>query len=227
MRRRRRGIISLSILLLFLVVVVDVARAYLSTIQQHHDGALCRSRIFPTKKHRLSASDTASPPARHPKQSRTRKESPNRRPRHYWTQVSNVEFELRELWASKDVGIEPLYPPPIPNESLLNYWNRHDLRGAIATHGGRDFLSESLGGALIIPGKWTEAVQTLPVQQLLQRDGQLSSTVPPLSPQQLQQQQQPTFGEGRRNEEPSRWSHSSHRKPKGYWSSLTVVVKEM
>jgi hypothetical protein len=175
----------------------------------------------------LTSSSSAPPPARHPKESQIRKESQYRRPRYYWTNVVNVEVALRELWDSHGVRIDPTVPPPIPNECLLNYWNRHDLRGAIASHGGREFLSESLSRAPIIPGKWKDAVQTCYVQELLQCDDQLSVDVPPPSPQQQlakNTKKQPTDVAVPL---PSRWSHSSHRKPKGYWSSLTVVVTEM
>lgn len=209
-----------------------------------------------------SSSSLSLSPARHPKQSKPRKGGSSthhphqrqRRPKYYWTEVSNVELALRELWESKEVAIDAYHHlPPIPNESLLNYWNRHDLRGAIITHGGRTLLSERMGNAPIIPGKWNEAVQTWYVQQILQHDRDLSADTPPLSPQRLQQEQKQQLQQQRQRQHeeeatkdvlqsgekcsdnnnevlvsrPSRWSHSSHRKPKGYWSSMTVVVEEM
>jgi hypothetical protein len=86
----------------------------------------------------------------------------NRKPRGYWKNITNIEYELRNLWIEKmqisnnannddnnngDKLLVKLlyeYPPPIPNEALLNYWNRHDIRNAIRSYGGRTLLSEDL-----------------------------------------------------------------------------------
>lgn len=175
---------------------------------------------------RMSSVDEESsdpPVARYPKETKSRRKSQNRRPRFYWTDLSNVEQELRDLWQSKNVVIPSHQPPPIPNESLLYYWGRHDLRGVIATHGGRELLSESLGGAFVIPGKWGEAVQIPYVQQILQHDDKLFADIPPWSPRK-------NPGKGHTSEHISlekRWSHRSNRKPHGFWSSTTVVITEL
>ncbi|OEU23233.1 hypothetical protein FRACYDRAFT_233403 [Fragilariopsis cylindrus CCMP1102] len=88
----------------------------------------------------------------------------NRKPRGYWKNITNIEYELRTLWTEKAIQISDnavdnddnndndndkllinlLYPPPIPNEALLNYWNRHDIRNAIRSYGGRTLLAEDL-----------------------------------------------------------------------------------
>ncbi len=169
-------------------------------------------------------------PARHPKIPQIRQKPRHRRPHNYWIEISNVRAELVELWNGVNVTIPSTSPPPIPSESLLNYWKRHDLRAAIATHGGREFLAEALEGALIIPGKWKLAVQTPIVQALLVEDSNLSVDNPPLSPQQLVRQVE-TATKNHTNNETSyrlrRWYHSSSRKPPGYWSSQTKVIEEL
>lgn len=138
-----------------------------------------------------------------------------------------METELRDLW--KSVGVELVddsQPPPIPNESLLNYWRRYDLRAAIVTHGGREALAESLGGALIIPGRWSVAVNTTYVQQLLENDLDLSSDLPPLSPQQLKKgivrEEKALF-----ERKDKRQAAKGVRRGKGYWYSDQKVIQEL
>lgn len=148
----------------------------------------------------------------------------NRRPKYYWSNLSNVEAELRQFW-SIDCGIDlgsclsPNAPkqsppslsqlPPIPNNMLLFQYQRHDLRAAIATHGGRERLSQLLGGAPILPGRWKEALQQSPVLQQLVK-------------------QHPHV----RQERPEPWTKKqptrdhSNKKPKGYWS-LPVIIQEL
>lgn len=156
-----------------------------------------------------------------------RQKPKNRKPRNFWLEVDNVETELRDLW--KSVGVELVddsQPPPIPNESLLNYWRRYDLRAAIVTHGGREALAESLGGALIIPGRWSVAVNTTYVQQLLENDLDLSSDLPPLSPQQLKKgivrEEKALF-----ERKDKRQAAKGVRRGKGYWYSDQKVIQEL
>lgn len=147
-----------------------------------------------------------------------RRKPTNRRPKYYWTNLKNVKSELRQFWSELEVTltVTPRGPPPIPNDQLLNHYERHDLRAAIYNHGGRDALSSSLGGARIMPGRWTDAVQESPeLHQLLQTDDSLSPDRPPLA--------QDTDVEDDRS---GRWLHQSSRKPKGYWS-LRVVIREL
>lgn len=129
----------------------------------------------------------------------TRRKSLTRRPRYYWRDVANVEYELREFWSQLQIHIPKTEPPPIPNESLLRHMGRHNLRAAIVAHGGRELLSEQLGGARIIPGKWTEAVATSPeLQQLIdptqnQRNCDRTSDGSKKDKNERNQQQQPSF----------------------------------
>eukprot|EP01083_Nonionella_stella_P272317 923357_1 len=74
-----------------------------------------------------------------------------------------------------------------PNEALLNHFERHDLRYAIANMGGRERMAEKLGGARLIPGQWHVAIrQSKEVQCLLRKDNPsgagLSRAVPPIAP---------------------------------------------
>jgi len=148
-----------------------------------------------------------------------RKKPENRRPKYFWLDASNLEKELRSFW-NDDCGVELAKnePPPIPNEILLMYYERHDLRGAIASNGGRLDVSEKLGGAAIMPGNWRDAVsESKELRQLVGSDKNLSADYPPTG----------TARESPRIRETSmRWSHHTGRKPKGYWS-LRVVVQEL
>ena len=124
----------------------------------------------------------------------------NRKPRGYWKSVSNIDRELRDQWleaigasnrtlnddsSSASRNDNPatelhslLHPPPIPNDALLSYWKRNDLRYAIQNYGGRTNLAEALrehyraaaaattssghqqvpttNDCYIVPGKWKE-----------------------------------------------------------------------
>ena len=144
---------------------------------------------------------------------------PQRRPRNYWRDLTNVEEELRLQWESCSVSIPKHNPPPIPNESLLNYWKRHDLRSAIVAHGGRERLSHLLNGAEIIPGKWTQATNLTVIQELVASDPDLDLSVPPLSPQQLKTQRQNHRIQRRKG----RWAHSQDRKPQKYWTKKIIL----
>jgi hypothetical protein len=195
----------------------------------------------------------------------TRRKPTNRRPKYYWTDLKNVERELREFWTSNgDVTIaatvgdnididEYAYanePPLIPNNQLLNHYQRHDLRAAIYAHGGRERLAASLGaGARIMPGRWTDAVQESPeLRKLLQIDPSLSAERPPFSPRQgdttanddintdietntdhanyTDNDEDDPEGAQEETSRSGRWLHQSGRKPKGYWS-LRVVIQEL
>ncbi len=110
-----------------------------------------------------------------------------RRPSSFWADLNNIESELRKFWKTLNVPISPKDPPPIPNEALLNHFERNDLRYAIANMGGRESVSMKLNGAKLIPGKWTQAVITCKeVQYLLHPSNPagkgLSEDVPPIAP---------------------------------------------
>ena len=173
------------------------------------------------------------------------KHGKNRRPKNYWLSVKNVDKELRQLWASQNITIQRHEPPPIPNESLLNYWKRHDLRAAIVTHNGREELAELLGGSFIIPGRWKDAVRTSVVQEIMKNNQQsqgssslLDSNNPPLSPQQIKHgkvrggggKQTKTNVEKKTKEKKQQQQEQSGttarrslRKPAGYWTNQQVL----
>jgi hypothetical protein len=126
------------------------------------------------------------PLCRKPKQKRRKMKKP-RRPSAFWADIGNMEKELRLFWKSVHVPIDDSLPPPIPNEALLNHFERHDLRYAIAHMGGRGCVAERLGGATLIPGKWFEACQNSKEVQCLLKPGNpagvgLSRKVPPIAP---------------------------------------------
>jgi hypothetical protein len=169
-------------------------------------------------------------PIRHRRQSRRQPES--RRPKNYWKRKTNLQLELRQLWESVNVSIPQDQPPPIPNEALLNYWGRHDIRAAIVTNGGREELAEKLGGAQIIPGKWVNASQTPFVQELVASDPKLHAYMPPISPQQLKQITGTTADDSTeiemeidvlQNPQRQRWAYQDGRHPKGYWDQQMVI----
>jgi len=124
-----------------------------------------------------------------------------RHPRGYWADINNIRTEILAFWSSLSIPIpiSEQSKPPIPNESLLNHFLRHDLRYGIASHGGREVVSYRLGGARVMPGKWKEAVLTRELRLLLDQQQQqkkrndgddglnvwepLSEEIPPVPPQ--------------------------------------------
>jgi hypothetical protein len=121
---------------------------------------------------------------RKPKQKR-RKPKNQKRKSAFWADINNIENELRFFWSSVNVNISATEPPPIPNEALLNHFERHDLRYAIAKKGKKN-ISEELGGAILIPGKWSDAIRYEEVKCLLSSDNPagkgLSKDLPPIPP---------------------------------------------
>jgi len=141
-----------------------------------------------------------------------RRKSINRRPKYYWTKQSNMKRELLQFW--KDCGVELISNQPIliPNETLLRYYERHNIRAAIASQGGRKTLSKRLGGARVMPGRWTLAVQqSIELQQLVRINDRFSEDRPPPL---------------NHDRTAGRWEHQNGRKPKGYWD-LRRVVEEL
>ncbi len=152
----------------------------------------------------------------------------------YWQNISNVENELRLFWSSMNVPISESDPPPIPNEALLNYFNRHDLRYGIYTQGGREIVSKMLNGARIMPGKWMEAVETSPeLKKLLNSDNPksngLSKDLPPMPLQVKRRIEENRSKVNHDGTDPieryydQRWAHRSGRKPKGYWTKELAI----
>lgn len=102
----------------------------------------------------------------------------------------------------------------IPSESLLYHYARHDLRGAIASHGGRRRLLADHVRVRLLPGRWADAVRLYP--RLLLADPTLSAERPPWRPAEM-----PAATAERRH-----WGHSVVRKGKGYWDR-TTLFKEL
>ena len=126
-----------------------------------------------------------------------RSHAPTRRPKYYWTSIDNLRSEVVDFW--KEHGIES---SEIPNEALLQYYGRHDLRGAIAWHGGRWALGDDFP---VMSGTWKEAtIESEALQQLVARDPSLSVGVPPRSR---------SHG----------WKHSPTRRPPGYWTTTRIL----
>jgi hypothetical protein len=155
----------------------------------------------------MSTEDSLQPIRR---KAQKRRKPRNRRPRNYWTQPDNLAREIRLFWAN-DCGLGrhnatlKYDENMIPNESLMNYYGRHDMRAAFASLGGREAVAEQLGGARILPGRWKEAVQDPQIEALIQIEPDLSSDVSPLSALDVSSMTE--------EEITPRWSHQSDRKP--------------
>ena len=150
-----------------------------------------------------------------PRKQQNRRKTVNRRPKYYWTDPANLRKELCEFWTAHGVYIENDTPPTIPNEVILRHYERHDLRAAIVTNGGRETVSRLIGGAPIMAGRWQEAIQQSPeLRALIHLDPSLCVERPP------------HVGGSPRSSSTRPWSHQSGRKPKGYWS-LQSVVQEL
>jgi hypothetical protein len=230
--------------------------------QEYHCNRRIRNCKYDQENHALvilfSNKDTTSKDDQKPqlsgksfrKDSQIRRKPSSRRPKYYWTKLENIERELEEFWMI-DCGV-PLPQkknnkqgsgPCIPNETLLNYFGRNDLRAAIVnTQGGREILSEKLRGAPIMPGKWSEAVATSPELQAMLQNGTFafSKESPPLSPQQKKCKSprensisnlsnksavNTRNAKGNDNSQPQKWMHKSGRKPKGYWTLPRIVAE--
>jgi hypothetical protein len=182
--------------------------------------------------------NSSSPRYRH-RHIQSRRKPVNRRPKYFWSNVTNLELELRGFWKSVQVTIRDNEPVPIPNEALLNYCQRFDIKAAIVTHGGREDLSFLLGGSRIMAGKWNKAVATSPeLQQLLLQNSGLSPDLPPSSPQQKTKKETPKTTKGQKPlsstpnydtdnnynaRKSERWSHKTGRKESGYWNDPLVI----
>lgn len=101
-----------------------------------------------------------------PRQKRSAPTRP-RKPRFYWQSIDNIKKELCIFWNELNVTINRNNPPPIPSEQILNTFHRNDIRWAISQMGGRESVSHRLGGAIIIPGKWKDAIKFIEVKQIL------------------------------------------------------------
>ncbi|GKY91066.1 hypothetical protein MPSEU_000079400 [Mayamaea pseudoterrestris] len=178
------------------------------------------SRLFATFEHAsLSADDIVAPFAAltarnltirlHHKPQQQRRPHTNRKPRGYWSNVSNLEHEVKEFWMERNLTFNFVL---LPSESILYFYNRHDLRGAIASLGGREAIASGRPKFRVLPGRWADAVEQYP---------QLLSSAPELMNRQTlwDVYKQP-------DDTKRRWEHSCARKEKGYWN-ITTVYKEL
>jgi len=213
-----RRLLSLSIhFILFLTSLLPV-KGFLA--RNYGAKSFHRWHLWARSPTTFSDSDTTTVLLR--REPQVRKKSKNRHAPGYWQNITNVRSELFEFWTNLGVKtVSSNEPPPIPNEALLNHFERYDLKYAVVSYGGRTRLSKKLGGARIIPGRWTAAVESSPeLQALLENETHmLSRTLPPLSPQQKREQPNESLTQVNR----TRWNHSPKRKPKGYWTIETVL----
>ena len=170
---------------------------------------------------------------RKPKQVR-RKFSRPRRPSAYWQEIENIDSELRSFWESIGIDVNNESPLAIPNEALLNHFDRHDLRYAIAQYGGREYVAQRLGAELI-SGKWNESCRHPYIEALLSSDNPagkgLSKSVPPIAPHVKRALARKIAEQNGKNSDlhqlrysqGERWAHQITRKPRGYWSEEKVV----
>jgi hypothetical protein len=146
-----------------------------------------------------------------------RKQPIDRRPRYYWSESTNLRNELCRFWSRLGVDTNNT-SPTIPNESLLVYCGRHDIRAAIVKNGGRQSLSLLLNNASIMPGRWKDAVATnVELQHLLHIDSKLSAERPPWM---ISNTGYIQSGHGQL------WSHHEGRNEKGHWN-LQKVIQEL
>jgi hypothetical protein len=157
----------------------------------------------------------------------------NRKPKYYWSDLANLRTELDIFWKDRGVVVgkgsakkSGMGRIVIPNETLLLHYRKHDLRGAIASHGGRYAVADKLECALptgtkveVMSGTWTLAAHESPeLRSLIQLDPLLSKELPPT----ISSQSRSSTGLGGR-----RWSHNPARHPKGYWNSRTAVIQSL
>mmetsp|Transcript_48979 Transcript_48979/g.147529 ORF Transcript_48979/g.147529 Transcript_48979/m.147529 type:complete len:224 (-) Transcript_48979:941-1612(-) len=208
-------------ILLKIICVIDEIDAFLGKKWQHSyvaaRSSTHRRREVRTKSflENLTSSQAHAAVTLSARGRQHRRAAVKKRSRNYWRVKKHMETEFRDFWLHRNVTIPENEPPPIPNESLLNYFERHDLRWAIVSQGGRESVSYRLNGAKILPGKWSEAISSFPelMEQLLSSsDGAagccLSKSDPPTS----------TKSKAKR-----KWAHNEKRKPKGYWDTFRVV----
>lgn len=156
------------------------------------------------------------------RQRQVRRKHVNRRPKYYWFNATNLRNELFNFWTQRGVQLKKSQIPPIPSEVILLYYERHDLRAAIAKNGGRLSVSNMLRGAPIVPGRWQDAVEESPeTRALIEADPILSLERPPSMPGMTVSNLAGVKDSG--NFTQVRWLHQSGRKPKGFWNLQTTV----
>ncbi|CAM9477705.1 unnamed protein product [Chrysoparadoxa australica] len=89
-----------------------------------------------------------------------------RRPRGYWRNQENLTAEVIKFWTSRGINSKM-----VPNEMLMQHLGEHGLRHGLYSNGGAEGAAFLLGSS-VMPGRWSEALETEEVQALLQT-GQL------------------------------------------------------
>jgi hypothetical protein len=215
------------------MLVIAVASILLLSAIAHGDAypmndrpkyrAIARSTCYLSHSEQETNSTTSFANFTPQRQRQQRQKSLNRRPRNYWMDPENLRAELCDFWQKCGVPIETNGEQPqlptIPNEVLLMHFGRNDLRAAISKNGGRETVSNLLGGTPIMRGRWREAVTSSPaLQQLLRVDPSFSVDHPPRV---LTSSAVASQGDGVAGT--ARWSHSDSRNRLGYWTLQTVI----
>jgi hypothetical protein len=183
-----------------------------------------------------------SSPTRRPL--RDYKAAVTRKPHGYWTKLENVEKELRDLWihaltkhetknnsTAETVAHIQNYlpsnePPPIPNVTLLRYWKQNYLAYYIQKH-GKEELSDILGGAVMIPGKWKDAIKLPLMRRVVELDGNLSLDSPPpsMSQQRILRERENEMDLQANVWKDARYGPPLYRKMNGYWTKQQVITE--
>jgi hypothetical protein len=147
----------------------------------------------------------------------------NRKPRYYWSDQTNLRKELIDFWSKLGIATNHT-SPTIPNESLLVYYKRHDLRAAIVKNGGRQALSILLNNAPIMPGRWKDAIAcSIELQHLIHsgKETKLCLDRPPWTNKSEEKGSLATMFIKANNTK--LWSHHEDRNQKGHWNLQTVI----
>jgi hypothetical protein len=112
---------------------------------------------------------------------RIRRARKRRNPPNYWSGLDRIRAELILFWEETlqiPILVDERDTPPIPNEMLLSFTNRHDLKYAInSVYSGRETLAYALSvdsnrktPSRIIGGRWyaDDCINTREVQLLYQ-----------------------------------------------------------
>jgi hypothetical protein len=168
-----------------------------------------------------------------------------RHPPNFWSGLERIRAELILFWEETlqvPVLAEERDTPPIPNEMLLSFTNRHDLKYAInSVYGGRDALAYALAvdskrntPSRIIGGRWysDDCINTREVRLLYQHvflGAELQKSRPYSRPAAvrptshtsdfLDDLAQSTTKELTTSE---KWRHRPGRNAWGFWNSTTV-----
>lgn len=216
-RKRSWSVAFLSLIILLTAVethAFQIGRIKTELYSLTEDAEDARRALYPSMEPNADT-DTDKPKLR--RQRQVRRKPVDRRPRYFWLDPVNLRRELCQFWANCGVQTTDRRRPAIPNEVLLMHYERHDLRAAIAKNGGRESVSELLGGAPIMPGQWKKAVaSSKELQHLLQLDASLTPERPPRV---ITSSAVDPVG----SNNDTRWLHHDGRNRKGYWSLQTVV----